>query len=537
MNTMAILKRCCLWLLAAVWAGGVWAQSPTLQAIEKSGVIRIGVKADFPPFGMLDAEGQPVGLEVDLARDLARRLNVNATLVKVTTENRLQRLEQGAVDLVIATTADTIERRRIATAIEPPYYAGGVTVMMRDSQRIQDWAGLRGKTVCATQGAYFNRPMSERYLLDLVIYRDTRDALLGLRDGRCVGYLYTQSAIHAFLAKEEWKGYSAPLPLAMVTQWALFVSRAEKGSPFEKAIGDIVADWHRTGYLKEREAAWELPPSAFLQQTQTQWLARDKTGKLVCSRTPEGDWPTNCRNTGLLTSAEATGLQNIGLLIRERTGIDLSFVYDPFDRTRFLKGLGITVAMMVACVLVSLGWGMAWALLADRRSGWLGACARFAAIYARMTPPLLQMYLIFFGVGGMLFANMRVSLYPMAVAIGCMSCYTGAAIMNSLVEAAHHKRLSDPDFCLRSGTLIQVAALAKGPIMGSLINVMKQTVMASAIGVPELLLMSLAIMADQGNVNVMMNTLLLTYLGLISAAAATLAWLQARIMRRYQEAR
>jgi ABC-type amino acid transport system permease subunit len=117
-----------------------------------------------------------------------------------------------------------------------------------------------------------------------------------------------------------------------------------------------------------------------------------------------------------------------------------------------------------------------------------------------------------------------------------MSFYTGAAIMNSLVEAARHRRLSDPTFRLQAATLVQALALAKGPVMGSLINVMKQTVIASAIGVPELLLMSLAIMADQGNVTVMMNVLLVTYLGLITAAAGVLAWLQRRITRRYQEA-
>lgn len=537
MNTKLWLARLVgLWLVCLISTAATATTSPTLQAIEKAGVIRIGVKSDFPPFGMLDTDGQPKGLEIDLARDVARRLNVNASLVKVTTENRLQRLEQGAVDLVIATTADTIERRRIATAIEPAYYAGGVTVMMRANQRIQDWGGLRGKTLCATQGAYFNRPMSERYLLDLVIYRDTRDALLGLRDGRCVGYLYTQSAINSFLAKDEWQGYVAPLPLAMVTQWALFVSRAEKGSAFERAIGDIVADWHRSGFLIEREQAWGLPPSSFLVQTRSQWSAREKNGEFVCARTTDGEWPIGCRNTALLTSAEATGLQNIGLMIKERTGIDLSFVYDPFDRTRFIKGLLVTVAMMAACLVVSLGGGMAWALLADGRVRWVSSLARGVAVYARMTPPLLQMYLLFFGVGGMLFAHLGISLYPMMVAVLCMGAYTAAAIMNSLVEAARHRRVKDPSFRLSGSTLLQTAILARGPIMGSLINVMKQTVMASAIGVPELLLVSLAIMADQGNVNVMMNVLLLAYLGLIASAAAVLAWLQVRITRRYGEA-
>ena len=69
-------------------------------------------------------------------------------------------------------------------------------------------------------------------------------------------------------------------------------------------------------------------------------------------------------------------------------------------------------------------------------------------------------------------------------------------------------------------------------ILGSLINVMKQTVMASAIAVPELLSVSLAIMADKGNVTVMMNVLLLTYLLLISLAIAGLGRVQAWLDRR-----
>jgi polar amino acid transport system substrate-binding protein len=531
------------WLRAAgllVWLALVMVPqamaSPVLQGIQSSGVIRIGIKSDFPPFGMLDSEGQPTGLEVDLARDVARRLNVKLALIKVSTENRLQRLEQGSVDLLIATTADTMERRRIATAIEPAYYAGGVTVMLRENLHITDWPGLRGKTLCATQGAYFNRPMTERYLLDLVIYRDTRDALLGLRDGRCIGYLYTQVAIQSFLAKEEWKGFIAPMTPALVTQWAMFVARTEKGSAFERIMGDIVADWHRNGFLIEREAAWKLPASGFLSNARQQWTTKDTSGAHVCRRNDDGLWAVECRNTALMTSEQASGLLNIGLLIKEKTGLDFSFVYDPFDRTRFLKALAVTIWMMLCCVVISLAWGMAWAMIADHPKRWIGKPAQWLAVHARMTPPLLQMYLIFFGVGGVLFANLGWSLYPMAVAIACMSHYTGAAIMNSLLEAAHHARLGEPSFRLLSAkNLMQATLLSRAPIMGSLINVMKQTVMASAIGVGELLMVAMAIMADQGNIGVMMNVLLLAYLGLITLATVVLSHLQARWARRLAE--
>ncbi len=517
----------------ALLSSPVWAQeaaSGALAAMLKTGQIRVGVKTDFPPFGMLNAQGEPEGLEVDLAHDIARRLGLTLSVVRVTTENRLQKLEQGAVDVVVATTADTIERRKIATAVEPGYYAGGVTVMLPPGARVPDWAALRGKSVCATQGAYFNRTMSERYLLNLVIYRDTRDALLGLRDGRCVGYLYTGSAIHAFLEKDEWAGYSAPLPWAMITPWVMMLSRHEKGGELEHKLSDIAAEWHRSGVLADLERKWNIPPSDYVARMQEQWSERTASGAYVCSRQADGQWPLPCRNTAIITSGEATGLWSLGLLLKEKTGIDLSFVYDPFDRGRFVRGLLMTVFMMAASVLLSLGLGVLWALLADARWRWLGALARGLAVHARMTPPLLQMYLLFFGVGGLLFASFGWGLYPVAVAVWCMSYYTGGAIMNSLYQVAEHRRHTGaPDFRLVPAVLVDCLLLARGPVTGSLINVMKQTVIASAIAVPELLLVSLAIMADQGNVNVMMNVLLATYFVLIVIAIKLLGWVQKRL--------
>jgi polar amino acid transport system substrate-binding protein len=525
-----------LWLgFGILFASCAWAtEEPSpegvLAGILKSGQIRVGIKTDFPPFGMLNAQGEPEGLEVDLAHDIANRLGAELVLVRVSTENRFQKLEQGAVDLVIATAADTIERRKIVTAVEPGYYAGGVTVMVPPNVRVQDWAALRGKSVCATQGAYFNRPMSERYLLNLVIYRDTRDALLGLRDGRCMAYLYTGSAIHAFLQKEEWAGYTAPLPSAMITPWTMMLSRQERGGAFERQLGDIVVQWHQSGFIVALERKWNIPSSEYVERMRQQWSEKAPSGDYVCARQADGQWPLGCRNTAIITSAEATGLWNLGLLLKEKTGIDLSFIYDPFDRGRFLKGLIMTMFMMLACIVSSLALGLAWALVADARWKWLGALARGLGVHARMTPPLLQMYLLFFGVGGLLFSRFGLGLYPVFIAVFCMSYYTAGAIMNSLYQVAEHRRLTEaPDFRISVSSLLECTLLARGPVMGSLINVMKQTVIASAIAVPELLLVSLAIMADQGNVNVMMNVLLASYFILIVLAIRLLGWCQKRL--------
>ena len=80
--------------------------SERLALIRRRGALIVGLKTDYAPFGGLNAQGQPEGLEHDLAADLARRLGVQPTKVSVTPANRLQRLEDGSIDLVIAPLGD-----------------------------------------------------------------------------------------------------------------------------------------------------------------------------------------------------------------------------------------------------------------------------------------------------------------------------------------------------------------------------------------------------------------------------------------------
>lgn len=524
-----------LFLLALATAllastGKVCSQGPTssktLELIRKRGAVLVGVKFDFPPFGQLSEQGQAEGFEIDLAADIARQLGVKLVTVNVSTENRFQKLEQGDVDVLIATVGDTAERRQIVTAIEPNYYAGGVSVFLRPGQRIADWQAMRGQKICATQGAYFNRPMSQRYLLDLVVYKGTRDALLALKDGRCIGFLYSSAAIQDYLKKPEWARYTAPLPLAMVAPWAINVSRKESGTELDRILGDIIAQWHRSGFLIDTEHKWGIQPIKFLRDAKILWTQRDDQKKLVCLRDDAGHWPTACRNPAFVRSDEVGGLLRLGLWLQESTGLNLTFVYDPYDRFVFLKGLGYSLALMACCIFFSLLIGATWAVMSESRVRWLAPLLRALAIYGRMTPPLLQMYLLFFGIGALLSSSFGISISAMAVAVWSMSYYTGASVMTTMLDCADHLRVQHPEFRLTFSKLPRVIELTGGTVKSALVNVVKQSVMASGLAIPELLSATTSIMSDQGNVNVMMNVFLFTFIVLIALWMRVFDWIE-----------
>src|SRR5581483_8910055 len=108
--------------IAALWLLAGAAQADVLDEIRTKGVLVVGTKGDYQPFGFRSG-GALVGFEPDLAADVAERLGVRLELVPVAPTERIGRLKAREVDLVIATMSVTAERRQAIDFVEPSYYA------------------------------------------------------------------------------------------------------------------------------------------------------------------------------------------------------------------------------------------------------------------------------------------------------------------------------------------------------------------------------------------------------------------------------
>ena len=57
-------------------------------------------------------------------------------------------LQQGKIDLIIATMNGTLGRRQEVDIVKPNYYAAGYNIMVPKSMNLTSWAELKGKPVC-----------------------------------------------------------------------------------------------------------------------------------------------------------------------------------------------------------------------------------------------------------------------------------------------------------------------------------------------------------------------------------------------------
>ncbi|HLH88455.1 MAG TPA: transporter substrate-binding domain-containing protein [Xanthobacteraceae bacterium] len=249
-------------------AGSAAAQ--TLDKIKKDGVLVVGTKADYKPFGFRDPSGGIIGFEPDLAREVADRLHVKLQLEPVVSSNRMQFLQQGKIDLMIATMNDTPERRKIVGIVEPDYYASGVNVFAVKKAALKSWAQLKGQKVCAIQGAWYNKPISEQYGAEIVAFKGTAEAETALQQGNCVGFVYDDTYFVDHLNDPKWAAYEMPLESIDVVPWGLAVKLEEVNGPWGQFISNIEKDWHKSGKLIALEAKWKIPPSSFLKKMHDQ---------------------------------------------------------------------------------------------------------------------------------------------------------------------------------------------------------------------------------------------------------------------------
>src|SRR3970040_1751380 len=100
MKRFAILLAGALILMG--WQTPAKAES-ALETVKKAGVLKAGVRKDVAFFGFTNEKGEIEGFDIDIARGVAEKLGVKIELVPVTSATRVPLLQQGRIDMVVAT--------------------------------------------------------------------------------------------------------------------------------------------------------------------------------------------------------------------------------------------------------------------------------------------------------------------------------------------------------------------------------------------------------------------------------------------------
>ena len=165
-----------------------FAAGSTMEKLNSAQKITIGTKFDQPLFGLKGLSGQPEGFDVEIAKIITGKLGIPAdkiTWVESTSKVREEYIEQGKVDLVVATYTIN-DKRKTRVDFAGPYYEAGQDIMVKkgDTSITGPESFKAGdKKVCSVTGStpaeniktYLKNAASQLVLFD--VYSKCADAL------------------------------------------------------------------------------------------------------------------------------------------------------------------------------------------------------------------------------------------------------------------------------------------------------------------------------------------------------------------------
>ena len=240
--------------------------SPAVQAdvvddIKARGKLIVGVKADYKPYGFRDTSGKIIGIEPELAQDVADMLGVKLELIPVVASNRMEFLKQGKIDLMIATMTDRPDRAKMVFIVQPNYYSSGTNLLVTKKAALKKWEDLRGKPVCGIQGSFYNKKIGQEFGAKIVAFKGTAESLNALQQGRCIGFVYDDSFIVAKLQDPQWSDYEMSLETIDDSSWGLAVKHSEYR--FYGMMSELTMKWHAKGRIIELEEKFGITPTPF----------------------------------------------------------------------------------------------------------------------------------------------------------------------------------------------------------------------------------------------------------------------------------
>ena len=201
--TMKKARRTHLFMIAAaavfsMVAGCSCDQDESLSRVRKAGRITIATSAGYSPFSFYNDKKELIGFDIDVAKELAKRLSVDLEIVDTPWEGILNGLNARRYDGILGSMSVT-EARRSVVGFSTPYYYSRTCVMVKVGSPFKKQANLQGKTIGVAAGTTFERDAGRIGAKNIRHYASDDEALMGLQRGE-VDAVITDEIVSTYMA-------------------------------------------------------------------------------------------------------------------------------------------------------------------------------------------------------------------------------------------------------------------------------------------------------------------------------------------------
>ena len=228
----------------------------TLRQIQESGQVKVAVPSDFPPFGFVNPQMQPIGYDIDMAKEIANGLGAELEIIPVVGGYRIPFLQTDRVDMIISSLGKNDERDLIIDFSEPyaPFFSA---IYGGPAANISTIEGLEGRSIGVAQGSLEDLEISKLTEgisnVDIKRYANNSLTASALVSGQ-VEAIATGNVVAAKLIRDNPANEIASK--FVLKDSPCYVGVREGDAEFVAEINSIINETKQSGRLNEMSEEW-----------------------------------------------------------------------------------------------------------------------------------------------------------------------------------------------------------------------------------------------------------------------------------------
>jgi glutamate/aspartate transport system substrate-binding protein len=246
------------------------ADTGTLQKIERSGTIHLGVRDSVIPFSYLDDKQSYQGYSIDLCLKMVDRLRqqpglsgLKIKMIPVTPATRITLIANGTVDMECGSTTNNLERQQ-QVAFSPTTFVAGSRFLSRTSSNLNTLNDMKGKRFVTLAGSTTIRDLlkvniDKKLDLNILTANTHAEAFLMVDTGRAEAFMTDDILLASLVANARTPAdFSISQDSLSVEPYAIMIRRDDP--EFKALIDSAIGDLYRSGQISSIYKKWFQSP-------------------------------------------------------------------------------------------------------------------------------------------------------------------------------------------------------------------------------------------------------------------------------------
>lgn len=225
--------------------------------INEHEIIEIGTSPDYPPFAFIDEKtNEIVGFDVDVAFEIAHRLEKKAIIKRMPFKSLIFGLLAEDIDIIAAGISPTKQRRK-AVSFSRPYLEGDPLVALFNKNiSINSFEGLVKKSIVVNMGYTADLFLSRVPNAQITKLSTPAEAIMALQSGSVDAFVCAKSSVAKMLKRESLRQLKKFVIPNTGDSYALAINKQKP--KFKEKVDAALRKMKKDGTLKKLEKKWGL---------------------------------------------------------------------------------------------------------------------------------------------------------------------------------------------------------------------------------------------------------------------------------------